>query len=72
MIELSKELLAKKLDLFTLNDVYKLQNLIEYHCDLYHNKEEPVISDGEYDDLFKKLEFLETKFEIESKKSSNV
>lgn len=72
MIELSKKFLDKDLDLFTLNDVIKLQDLIEYHSDLYHNKEEPVISDFQYDELLKKLEFLENKFEIDSKKSDTV
>jgi NAD-dependent DNA ligase len=32
------------------------------HSDLYYNKEEPIISDYEYDELFKKLETLESKF----------
>ena len=58
----SKEFLNKKIDDFSLQDTKILQKLIKYHSDLYYNKEQPIISDKEYDDLFKKLEFLENKF----------
>ena len=72
MIELSKEFLSKKVDLFTIDEVSILQNVIEYHSDLYYNKEEPIISDFEYDELLKKLELLEKKFNLLSKKSNTV
>jgi DNA ligase (NAD+) len=42
-----------------LSDTKKLQDLIRHHSDLYYNKDEPIISDFEYDELFKKLEILE-------------
>jgi len=58
----SKELLTKELDSFNKIDVLSLSEIISYHSNLYYNKEESVISDYEYDELFKKLEILENKF----------
>jgi len=57
---------------FSLADTKKLQDIIKYHSDLYYNKEEPVISDFEYDELFKKLEFLENKYNLDTKQTSLV
>jgi DNA ligase (NAD+) len=68
----SKEFLEKKLENFTLEDTKILQKLIEYHSDLYYNKENPIISDYEYDQLFKKLEILEEKFNLEKKQTLEV
>jgi len=72
MIKQSQEFLEKNNDLFTKDEVNKLAKLIEYHSDLYYNKETPIISDFEYDKLFKKLEFLENKFDIINRQSLNV
>jgi len=72
MFELSKEFLNKKIELFTLSEIKKLSNLIKSHSDLYYNKSEPIISDKQYDDLFKKLEFLENKFDIKDKQSLKI
>lgn len=58
------------LDEFNLSDTKKLQDLIRHHSDLYYNKDEPIISDFEYDELFKKLEILEWKFNLNSKQTS--
>jgi DNA ligase (NAD+) len=71
-LTLSKNFLNKSNDEFSLSDLFSLQNLIKYHSDLYYNKDEPIISDKEYDDLFKKLEFLEDKFNVEDKQSLKV
>ena len=72
MIKQSEEFLNKKIDLFTKDDVSKLSDLIKYHSDLYYNKENPIISDNEYDILFKKLEKLENKYNIKNKQSDKV
>ena len=72
MLELSKKYLKKDLEDFSLEETKKLQELIKYHSDLYYNKEEPIISDFEYDKLFEKLAFLEEKFNIKSKQTSLV
>lgn len=64
--------LNKDIDTFTLNDVKKLQELIKYHSDLYYNKQNPIISDSDYDRLFKKLEILEDKFNIKNKQTLKV
>jgi len=72
VLELSKKYLKKDLEDFSLEETKKLQELIKYHSDLYYNKEEPIISDFEYDKLFEKLAFLEEKFNIKSKQTSLV
>jgi DNA ligase (NAD+) len=63
-LELSKHYLNLDINDFVIFDIEKLANLLEYHSDLYYNKEEPIISDFEYDSLFKKLQILEEKFGI--------
>jgi DNA ligase (NAD+) len=55
-----------------LQDVKKLQELINFHSDLYYNKQSPIISDFEYDELFKKLKILENKFNIKEKITEKV
>jgi len=70
VVELSKKYLKMTLDELKEQDFKKLQDLILYHSDLYYNKDEPVISDSEYDSLFKKLEYLEKKFWIKNKQTS--
>ncbi len=72
MLELSKKYLKMDILEFSVEDVEKLQEIIKYHCDLYYNKEEPVISDFEYDELFKKLQILENNFWINLKLSNKV
>ena len=72
MLEKSKEFLKKELDSFNLEDLKQLQELIKFHSDLYYNKQTPIISDKEYDDLLKRLEFLEDKFSIDDKVSISV
>jgi DNA ligase (NAD+) len=72
MLDLSKNFIKKDKNLFTHEDTIELQNLIQYHSDLYYNKEQPIISDYEYDILFEKLQYLENKFNIESKQSDQV
>ncbi len=72
MLELSKR--YQKIDKknLTKQDLQVLQKIIEYHSDLYYNKEAPIISDNEYDELFKKLEYLENKFWSKQKQTSKV
>jgi DNA ligase (NAD+) len=55
LLEVSKKFLAQSVDSFSKEDVLELQKLIEYHSDLYYNKQSPIVSDFEYDELFKKL-----------------
>ncbi len=50
-------------------DILWLQELIREHNKLYYNNESPVISDKEYDELFKILKNLEKKFNIFDKNS---
>ncbi len=71
-LTVSKDFLNKKIDNFTLDDVRKLSKIISYHSDLYYNREQPIISDKEYDELFKKLEILEKKFNIKNAQTNKV
>jgi DNA ligase (NAD+) len=72
VLDLSKKYLKKDLEDFNLKDIKKLQDLIKYHSDLYYNKENPIISDFEYDKLFEKLTFLEDKFNLKTKQTDLV
>ncbi len=60
--QLSLDFLAKKQENFTISEFKKLGKIIAFHSELYYEHEKPIISDSEYDILFKKLEFLETHF----------
>ncbi len=72
MLELSKEFIQKDREDFILEDVKTLQELIKYHSDLYYNKEEPIISDYEYDILLDTLQYLEEKYNISDTVGDNV
>jgi DNA ligase (NAD+) len=71
-LELSKYYLELQEEKFSENDTKKLSELLAYHSDLYYNKEAPIISDFEYDILFKKLENLEKKFKLSEKQTKKV
>lgn len=70
MLELSKKYINLDKKLLKKEDIKILQSLISYHSDLYYNKDEPIISDSEYDSLFKKLEYLEDKYKSDFKQTS--
>jgi DNA ligase (NAD+) len=71
-LELSKYYLNIELSKFSKKETIDLANVLSYHSNLYYNKENPIISDVEYDLLFKKLEFLENKFKIINLQSEKV
>jgi DNA ligase (NAD+) len=64
MLQRSKDFINKEIKEFSESQTIELQELIKYHSDLYYNKEQPIISDYEYDLLLEKLQELETKFNI--------
>ena len=66
-LELSKYYLQKNDNELIFEDIQILTDLLKYHSDLYYNKESPIISDFEYDNLFKKLQLLEQRFNIDEK-----
>jgi len=70
VLNLSKTYLKTDINDFLESDISKLQKLMSFHSDLYYNKEEPIISDYEYDLLLEKLEKLEDKFSILDKQST--
>ncbi len=72
ILDETKIFLDKDISTFWNKDTLKLQNLIKYHSDLYYNKEKPIISDSDYDKLFKKLELLEDKFDIKDKQTTKI
>lgn len=45
-------------------DIVWLQEVIRFHNELYYKNEAPIISDKEYDDLFKLLKNLEEKYNV--------
>ena len=61
--------LSMELSSFSQSDTKKLWKIIQKHAQLYYESENPIISDVEYDELFKKLEFLEEKFFLDVKVS---
>jgi DNA ligase (NAD+) len=72
MLNKTKQFLQQEIVDFTYEEVRELQNVVKYHNDLYYDKSEPIISDKEYDDLFKKLKKLENKFDITQKISESI
>jgi len=72
VLELSKKYINLDNNSLKKEDIKVLQSLISYHSDLYYNKDEPIISDSEYDILFKKLEYLEDKYKTDFKQTSLV
>lgn len=70
MLELSKKYINLDKKSLKKEDIKVLQSLISYHSDLYYNKDEPIISDSEYDSLFKKLEYLEELYKTDFKQTS--
>lgn len=72
MFELSKIYLQKDIQDCKKEDIAVLQDIIAYHSDLYYNSQSPIISDFEYDQLHKKLSFLEEKYEVKTKQSHQV
>jgi len=68
----SKEYIDKNINDFNREELTKMQDLINFHSDLYYNKQKPVISDFEYDLLFNKLKDLESKFKLKNKITDNI
>lgn len=66
-LELSKYYIQKNDNELIFEDIQILTDILKYHSDLYYNKESPIISDFEYDNLFKKLQLLEQRFNIDEK-----
>lgn len=49
---------------FQKEDIKDLQEVIRFHNHLYYNDEAPIISDKEYDELFRMLGNLEEKYNV--------
>lgn len=72
LLEKTNYFLEKNIDEVLVFEINDLQEVLKEHSNLYYNKENPVISDFEYDELFKKLVFLEEKFAIKTKETEKV
>ncbi|MCH8518509.1 NAD-dependent DNA ligase LigA [Candidatus Gracilibacteria bacterium] len=69
---LSKDYLERDIYGFTHEDIALFQRLLAYHSELYYELESPIISDSEYDRLFKKLQELEKVFGVQNKQTLQV
>jgi DNA ligase (NAD+) len=67
MLQLSQDYFKKHIDDFSIDDTLTLKKVLEFHSNLYYNKEEPIISDYEYDILLEKIIILEEKYHIQDK-----
>ena len=67
----TKFFLWEKIDDIKFEQIDEIEDILKSHSDLYYNKEEPIISDIEYDSLFKKLQKLEEKFNINKNTADN-
>ncbi|MDD2487757.1 MAG: NAD-dependent DNA ligase LigA [Candidatus Gracilibacteria bacterium] len=54
----------KNIENLSKDDIIGLQEIIKEHNKLYYNEESPVITDKEYDDLFKTLKELEERYNV--------
>lgn len=54
--------LTKNISDYNIQDIIELQNILEYHSNLYYNNNTSEISDKHYDELLQKLEKLENIF----------
>lgn len=70
LIDKTNYYISKNNDEIVAFEINELQDVIKEHSNLYYNKENPVISDFEYDKLLERLKFLEEKFNIHNKASS--
>ena len=63
---ISKKYLEQEIGDFQEKELQTFQEIMEFHSELYYEKEAPIISDNEYDMLFNKLKKLEDSFWVES------
>jgi len=49
-------------DLFAAEEIKELRNKIAHHNELYYKKNQPIISDYEFDQIVKQLQYLEKKY----------
>lgn len=64
LLSRTKFFLWEKIENIKLEQIDEIEEILKSHSNLYYNKEEPLISDNEYDLLFKKLQSLELKFGV--------
>lgn len=72
LIDRTRFFLSAKIDNIKIEQIDEIEEILKAHSDLYYNKEEPLISDREYDELFKKLQVLEEKFGIDIETTKQV
>jgi len=58
LYSVSNDFVKKEKSSFSQSDVKKLSEIISLHWELYYQQENPVISDSDYDVLFKKPEYF--------------
>lgn len=69
---LSQKYLELDVEKIQQEELQVLSEIVKKHSELYYELESPIISDSEYDTLFKKLEYLEEKYNQDIKISHQV
>ena len=64
MLKETQKFLQQDISLVSPDDSNSLSQVLKYHSDLYYNKENPVISDTEYDHLYSLAKEMEEKFQV--------
>lgn len=72
ILELTNEYLQKENTNFDKKDIEVLQKILQFHNELYYEKDEPIITDSEYDMLFKKLQYIEGLFQVDESQTERV
>jgi DNA ligase (NAD+) len=55
----------QRIDALDKNDIHTLRDIVVEHNILYYQRESPIISDTEYDILYRALENLEKKYDMQ-------
>ncbi|MDD5213585.1 MAG: NAD-dependent DNA ligase LigA [Candidatus Gracilibacteria bacterium] len=72
LLDRTRFFLLEKTENIKIEQIDEIEEILKAHSDLYYNKEEPLISDREYDELFKKLQALEEKFGVDIETTKQV
>jgi len=72
IIEKGNKILSISEEDISREEAKYLQEIVAFHNKAYYEKEAPIISDYEYDLLFKKLQYLEEKYNLEKRLTEKV
>lgn len=72
IIEKGNKILSISEEDISREEAKYLQEIVAFHNKAYYEKEAPIVSDYEYDLLFKKLQYLEEKYNLEKRLTEKV